>query len=527
LRKGLPYDTAVMIGGIYQGKAIDRHVFSFSAGPHAIVVEPPETMSGKPFQPLGPTFKAEVVVPLRPFDGRQHLKVVAADIEQLDGRKAKLSFDLTGLDGALLDKVGIACYWRDDPAVDAWKKGISAHVTPFSESTREMTRRLVRWCLDPWTKANGGTFPSDTVTMLRFGDECFLVTNPIGGGSVRVNYPIWDYCEPALARFAETAPGLEYPRTWGFPEIYGADAYAIFLYNLHKTCAELVEVAVQEAKRYNPDMRIIRNTTRFGAWSLENDHDGSGNELLAKVLDAVHLDPYGVRRNGYDITTIPEDIGYASGFARRFGKPLFPWLQAHEFGELVNPSANDIRRIFEQHLAYAPDGIMWLGYGLSHHWGAPGCDGDEWRKKGGASSDSWEAIGEVHQRFKAMGKLPRPRARLAVLRPYVSRAICCHSDGGFRNPADEMLRYFLRVWTMEKKGFFDTFEIPPNERPEDAAKRECELKNYDWIVSTVPHPGALVIGGGTEGTILTERQIIDLMPQFRQLIEKNFIPKDN
>lgn len=521
LRAGLSYDSAVMIGGIYRGKAIDRHVFAFSADRHEIIVEPPEVMSGKPYQPLGQTFKAEVVVPLKPFDGRQHLKVIAADVEQLEGRKAKLSFDLTGLDGSLLDKVGIACYWRDDPMVDAWQKRMSAHITPFSPSTREMTRRLIRWCLDPWVKANGGKFPSDTVTMLRFGDECFLVTNPIGGGSVRVNYPVWDYCELALVRFAEVAPGLEYPRTWGFPEIYGADAYAIFLSNLHKACAELVAVAVQEAKRYNPDMKVIRNTTRFGVWSMENDHDGSGNEMLAKALDVIHLDPYGVRRNGYDITVIPDDMGYLSGFSRRFGKPLMPWLQAHEYGDLVTPSADDIRRIFGQHLPFAPDAIMWLGYGLSHHWGVPGCDADEWRKMGGASSASWEAVGEIHRRFDAMKPQPRPKARLAVLRPYVTRAICCHSDGGFRNPADEMLRYFLRVWTMEKKGFFDTFEILPHESPAEKADRERELKNYDWIVSTVPYPGALVIGAGTEGTILTERQIIDMMPQFRKTIEGN------
>jgi hypothetical protein len=38
---GLEPVSAIMIGGVYDGKAIDRHVFSFTAGQHEILVEPP------------------------------------------------------------------------------------------------------------------------------------------------------------------------------------------------------------------------------------------------------------------------------------------------------------------------------------------------------------------------------------------------------------------------------------------------------------------------------------------------------
>ena len=38
---GLEPVSAIMIGGVYDGKAIDRHVFSFTASTHKILLEPP------------------------------------------------------------------------------------------------------------------------------------------------------------------------------------------------------------------------------------------------------------------------------------------------------------------------------------------------------------------------------------------------------------------------------------------------------------------------------------------------------
>jgi len=38
---GLEPVYALMIGGVYNGKAIDRHLFQFAAGKNEIVVEPP------------------------------------------------------------------------------------------------------------------------------------------------------------------------------------------------------------------------------------------------------------------------------------------------------------------------------------------------------------------------------------------------------------------------------------------------------------------------------------------------------
>ena len=143
---------ALLIGGVYDGKAIDRHVFTFTPGRHEIVIEPPvynkgyaytrgSGGTGKPkateriahyFPDIGAPVRAEIVVPLRRFDGQQHLKIVPATVERAapEAKPAtdsaaglpetaetrsralyRLAFDLTGLDGALLDHVGIAVYW--------------------------------------------------------------------------------------------------------------------------------------------------------------------------------------------------------------------------------------------------------------------------------------------------------------------------------------------------------------------------------------------------------------------------------
>ena len=40
-KAGLEAEPAIMMGGVYKGKAIDRHVYSFEPGPQKIIIEPP------------------------------------------------------------------------------------------------------------------------------------------------------------------------------------------------------------------------------------------------------------------------------------------------------------------------------------------------------------------------------------------------------------------------------------------------------------------------------------------------------
>lgn len=90
------YELAVMSGGCYRGLAIDRNLFSFTPGRHEIIIEPPVYSrdqayakhphyymlgDGHYFGGYVPTGKAEVIVPERLFDGRQHLRILPAKVE--------------------------------------------------------------------------------------------------------------------------------------------------------------------------------------------------------------------------------------------------------------------------------------------------------------------------------------------------------------------------------------------------------------------------------------------------------------
>src|ERR1035441_7751565 len=219
---GLEPVDALMIGGVYRGKAIDRHLFRFSAGKHEIVVEQPVYDKGFAYtlgsrgtgapgagEPMGHYFlempdpvRAEIVVPLRKFDGKQHLKIVPATISaappgsrpendtvtaampaasETKGRKLyRISFDLTGLDSALLDQVGVAVYWPNHGSPKYWMFGRGT-VSAAAESTRQALRAAVQKELRIWSEANGGSFPLDVVLAARFGDECFYTTGHTQG----------------------------------------------------------------------------------------------------------------------------------------------------------------------------------------------------------------------------------------------------------------------------------------------------------------------------------------------------------
>lgn len=543
---GLEPVYALMIGGVYQGKAVDRHLFKFGAQKHTIVVEPPvynkayaytENNGSTPeaglgdriahyYPDMGDPVKAEVIVPLKKFDGKQHLKVVKAEIteapagslpefdsvtpdmpssSEIRNRKLyQLSFDLTGLDGALLDQVGIAIYWPYQGTKKYWIFG-RGNVSASAPSTKEALRKVVQKELLKWTDANNGIFPSDVVVAARFGDECFYITgHSQTNGSTAVNYPLWEFSEPNIAAFQQKAGNLEFPRTWGFPEIYGGNAYGWWMYNLHEQTAGLAAVVREEMAKNAPGLKVFRNTTRMGIFDLSNNLDGSGQELLAQNLDIVHLDPYPVVAGKYN-EVIPRDMSYCSGLARRFNKLLIPWMQAHVYGQLQDVTPEQVDRMADEQWVQGVDGIMWLGYGDTYPNVRP---------------DSWERAAAFHQKLEV--ELPsKPVARLAVLRSYNTMATASLWEKALiRNPSDWLLQQFLEVWSVQMKKPYDVFEIPPQLTDEQKKDLEKQLKKYPYIVSTIPWKGAWVVGKETKDNVIDQAKARDWQLQFAGEIEK-------
>ena len=537
------YELAVMSGGCYRGLAIDRNLFAFTPGRHEIIVEPPVYSrdqayakhphyymlgDGHYFGGYVPTGEAEVIVPERLFDGRQHLRILPAKVEWAppdakpendsvahladakeikERRLVKLSFDLTGLEGCRLDKVGLAVYWAMDDKSPDWKPDRTCY-SVFSRHTRQRMRWRVRAALDRWRKANGGTFPADVVIAVRLGDEIFNATSFLNGPAV--SFPLWDYSASARDAFAKATPeGVTYPRTWGASEVYGPDACAQFLYLFHKACADYLKVAVDDFHAAVPTLQTFRNTTRGGVWSYGNDHDGTGQELLAEVLDFLHLDPYPVHEGGYNGGCIPFDMAYMSGLARRYNKKLVPWLQAHRFpsGKLVHPTPDDLRRIYEQHTRFAPDAIMWLGYNPR---------GDSCTFPNGDKA-SWEAAKAIHADFAKRPEPVRKRPDMAVVRPYSARALVCEGGDGTRHPEDAILCEFVRIWSRELSREYDIFEVPPFESDAARAKRTAELAKYRHVISSVDWPGATNVAAGCADKVFTKKDFAKKREELRQL----------
>ena len=617
VKDGEPFERAVFIGGAYRGKAIDRTLFSFEPKAYDIVVEPPVysrrqgyksvvkgadgkevvVRSGHYFGSYVPLDKAEIIVPEKPFDGEPHVRIIPCEVRpaepgmkpendtaagmsgpEIENRRlVRLKFDLSDCAGMMLDKVGIAVYWASDMEGASWKQG-RGQLSVFSEHTRNAARASGALLANRWALANGGTFPSDDIVAIRFGDECFNLTGWVDCEAA--SFPLWGFSESGRAtfeaaqdgRFVETSlpgrdaptarPRLVQPRTWGFPEIYGIEAYARALYEYHKACAELTRAFREGVREVAPDLLVFRNTTRGNVWSEQNDHDGSGQELLARELDFIHLDPYPLGET-YNEETIPFDMGYMSGLARRLGKPIIPWMQAHSYAPcgLGNVTPAYMKRMWEQHLPFAPDGMMWLGFDLK-----PGKTGTEMTFPHG-SPESWayakELFAKVHAEQKTTVLSPESQvsglatgtqdsglrtqdlgrtkaASAAIVRPYSTRAICCAQGAGhetWRNPADRILEAYVKAWSLDNGLLYDVFELPPEASMHtDAANSSlvshsslvtrhsslppalvAELARYPLVVSTIPIPGIAnvrVLGEGTEGTVMTADEISALRKKF-------------
>ncbi|MCR5752936.1 MAG: hypothetical protein K6G91_13355 [Kiritimatiellae bacterium] len=551
------FERAVFVGGAYRGKAIDRTLFSFDPKAYDIIVEPPVysarqgyttrrkgpdgktvvVKSGHYFGSYVPVGDAEIVVPEKPFDGAPHVRIISCKVlpaepgakpendtvtsgmagPEIENRRlVRLRFDLSDCAGMMLDKVGIAVYWASDTDGDAWKVRKRGQLSVFSEHTRKAARSAAAWRAQMWALANGGKFPADDIIAMRFGDECFNLTGWLDCEAA--SFPIWGFSPSGRAAFAAVAPGLVQPRTWGHPEIYGAEAYGHALYSYHKACAELTRAFVEGAHSVAPTLKVFRNTTRGDAWCEQNDHDGSGQELLAKELDFLHLDPYPLSKT-YNSVCIPFDMGYMSGLARRLGKPIIPWMQAHAYVPcgLGNVKPADMKRMWEQHLKFAPDGMIWLGFDLK-----PGKSDTEMTFPKG-DPESWAYAKELFAEVRSAPPAAKPVARLAVLRPYSVRAICCAQGSGadgWLNPADRMLEAYVRAWSVDNGLLYDVFELPPAQTAVEKAALAKKLKKYASVVSSAPWPGARVVGAGTEGTLMKAKEIADLRKQFAMEISE-------
>jgi hypothetical protein len=524
-------------------------LFHFTAGKHEITIEPPvydagfaytlgtrntglRVSGGEPiahyYMEMPDPVRAEVVVPLRNFDGSQHLRILPAAIspappgalpendtvtaampasnETKNRKLYRVSFDLTGMDKALLDRVGVAVYWPYHGTPRYWLFGTGT-VSAAAESTRQALRTIVREELRKWSDGNGGRFPGDVVTAARFGDECFYITGRTRGpNTAAVGYPLWEYSQPSVHAFRKHAGAIEYPRTWGFPEIYGEAAYGWWMYTLHEQTAALAGIIREEFAMSAPGLLLFRNTTRAGIFEHPNDRDGSGQELLTRNLDIVHLDPYPIGSAGHYIAAvIPRDMSYCSGLARRYRKPLVPWMQAHVYLEGDHVTPEQVDRMAEEQWKQGIDGVVWLGYGETFPKVRP---------------DSWERAALFHKKLAA-GLPPKPVARMAVLRGYSQWASASlWQEAQLRNPADWMLQQLLEVWAVQRGEPYDVFEVPPHLTAAEREGLAKELQRYSYIVSTLPWKGALVVGAGTQGQVVDLKTAKDVQQQYESELRR-------
>jgi hypothetical protein len=495
IRMGMTPEYAVAIGGTYNDLSIESHTFPFTKGQHTIEIFQPwfyapfdwkrqqyltnNRTFGDYFGEFSTdrAFKAEVLVKQRDYDGKQHLAIVPATVTERKRHSLFVTFDLSNIDGDL-DHTMLAVYWR------------ASQLSPAAASTREAMVQSIRAKLDKFTEENGGTFPADVVRALRFGDECFLMTG--FAHSPKASLPLYEYSESGLAGFCKLNGGDGYPRVWGFPEVFGVNAYRDWLYAYHKATAELVKAVVTEVHKVSTRILVFRNPTRFNPTTfatLPNDHDGCGTQLLAEQFDMINADPYPVShtgdsqyvnpdrdpRPGYIESIIPLECAYWSGLIRRYDKKFVCWLQAHTFAkDLQHISPSDAHHIYDQVARYNPDGIMWLGY-------KPG-DTTESPFLGmtlpDARPETWKAIRSIN--YRAQRDLGRPKAKpnVAVLRFYAERSLV---DLERHNLHDRFLtERILTGLTMDLDIPYDIFEYY---KKEDVDPRV--LRSYQQVILCV------------------------------------------
>jgi hypothetical protein len=239
------------------------------------------------------------------------------------------------------------------------------------------------------------------------------------------------------------------------------------MYVHHRACADLVRTVKETLLGEGlGGLLVLRNITRAGVFSVENDHDGSGLDMLVRELDVAHIDPYPVKAGGYQDTLIPIDMSYVAGLARRHGKYLVPWLQAHTYwperGGLTHPSASQISRMLSQQSPHRPDALMWLGYGRGHTFP----DGEP---------EAWRAAGREQESFFARERTP-VRPQFLAVRPYTVRAL---RDVDGNAPQDAFFTETILHDAVVHRGWaYDAME------PLDCASVDpAELRRYPLVLA--------------------------------------------
>lgn len=457
-------ERAVMMGGAYNGKAIDRFRFSFTPEKHIITIESPVYDStncygniGRYFMGLTPV-RAEVVVKQADFDGAQHIEIIDARISPQKEHFWNMEFDLTGIEGDL-ENVVLAVYWISEGTRDYWIFGDA--VSMYSEGFKSQLQKKTKKVVNAWKAANNGEFPSE-ITAIRYGDECFHISGHLNSDAC--SYPMWDFSESAIKHFQKTT-GLEYPRGVGWTDMFGHEAYALWMYNFHKAAANSVKIVKETLEEEgNGNLPVFRNTTRMNIFDVMNDWDGSGQELLTKQLDIIHYDPYPVNDKGYDEKIIPLDMSYAEGLGNRFSKPRIPWMQAHVYGNLHHPKPEHISKMVHQQKQFGVDGIMWLGYGYQN-------SGNTFPAN---NADSWKQAKKEHQILKNTN-IQKNKADFALIRPYTVRSV----HGKNMNSTDEFLTdYLVETALLDLNLHYDVFE------PLSCAQlKPEELKEYPFVLA--------------------------------------------
>ena len=365
---GITPTPCVMIGGAYEGEAIDWHRFSFTPQRHEILIEKPifgadwTLGNGSYFAELLPPHHAEVIVKEKDYDGAQHLLILPATIEPRDEHTYLMEFDLTGARGDL-DNVMLAVYWRmrgpiyEQPQPSNY---FGNTASPHAAGTVEGFCAQIKQEIARWTEANGGTFPSDVVMGIRLGDEDFLQTVPNGPANPAQSMPLWDYSDDAIVDFERLNSDDTYPRHWTYREAFGEPAYADWMWSLHRACAGLLRAAKDELRQEGLGaLKTYRNLTRCNSFYVGNDHGGMSLDMSAREIDIVSADPYPASDRGFNDGSIPGDMGYVAGLARRHGKELMPWMQGTRRTASVSGSPQSNLRT--THRARADtDYVSWL-----------------------------------------------------------------------------------------------------------------------------------------------------------------------
>ena len=459
-------ERAVMMGGAYEGKAIDRFRFAFTPEKYSITIESPVYDSTNCYGNIGRYFmglipvKAEVIVKKAEFDGEQHLQIIDALIEPQKEHFWNMEFDLSGVEGDL-ENVVLAVYWISEGTRDYWIFGDA--VSMFSDGFETQLRKEVKTVIDNWKKANNGVFPQE-ILALRYGDECFHISGHLN--SEACSYPMWDFSASAVQQFKKTT-NLEYPRGVGWTDMFGREAYAQWMYNFHEAAAnsaKLVKIILHEEGLSH--LPVFRNITRMNVFDVMNDADGTGLDLLISELDIVHLDPYPVNDKGYDDKVIPRDMSYVEGLARRHKKKIIPWLQAHVYGHLQHPEPEHISKMIRQQKQHNINGIIWLGYGYNN-------SGNTFPA---ANPESWEKAGQMHRELKNT-LAEKNEADFAVVRPYTVRTS--------RSPDTMNTDRFLTDMILETAVFEKNLHYDPFEPLSCSALDPKDLAEYPFIIAEI------------------------------------------